>query len=241
MSSTYDNDAIEEEGKDNESVFFLDGDEKIEYDVSVYNKNYIEQNRLTHQKWFKITVAIVASLAAVSILTYLVLLSFLSPVSLNNKSSNDKSFSMPMFEAMGKPDPVKYGHVNIKVSKNTISASDGNSLALKNASLTSAQSDTCQIADPQSFCLVAQGEFKGEKIDVYYFKDIAGSLFFNSPSAFKQVEGVKGRIVALSDISFKGENRTVVATGEKNSSGFMILTPKNSSVDFVKDLASSLN
>ena len=39
MSSTYDNDAIEEEGKDNESVFFLDGDEKIEYDVSVYNKN----------------------------------------------------------------------------------------------------------------------------------------------------------------------------------------------------------
>lgn len=146
----------------------------------------------------------------------------------------------PLAAAMNNPTvpPSSKEIVSVKNS-DSIQTESKTAVTISGAVLTEPNTK-CEVIDSSNFCLAGYGDFKGDKIEVYYFKDIANSLFFYNPHSFSKVDSELDKTIGISDIDFAGEKRKVVVVGNQDASGVMISSPGNQSEEFANSIVSSL-
>lgn len=253
-------DDTEEEG------FFFDDDDNDGADF-VAPKNFkvkTDHNKVTNQKWFKTLIVSIVALIVAGIVGFLMLISVTPPESKQDTSPSGnpspseqvqkpssgpstsapqdvKADSSPLADAMGNPQKPKQGKKTVTLNgKDTLVPGSEKSLKITGASLTRPENG-CEVSSPTSFCLAGYGDISGIPVEVYYFKDIAHSMFFNNPKSFKVVEGgTSNNTVVITDISFAGNERKTIVIGRSDASGFMITSSQEQSEAFANKVVDSL-
>lgn len=135
---------------------------------------------------------------------------------------------LPLLSIVPNPVSVSDGPASLTASGSAFTTSSGISVNFTNGKVTP-PTTACSITDTTDFCFGGTVTLANRKSNVYFFKDIVHSRFFENAESFKKV-GVDGSTAAATmRIATTSSNpQPVLVVVLKDGSGVMIVSPAGS-------------
>lgn len=232
-----------------DSLFKSIENDEISYNSEDYSDVVEKERKKTRNK--RILISIVITLLII-IAGYM----FYSAVFSDNDSDTDKNpTTQTTDDYTGNPDYISNidqpllslwtdapkvestREMETKVKNNSISAKDNKITFNKKIKINEAV-NKCSVLQSTDFCLSATGEYNKKDINIFFMNDLVRSRLFENASDFQEINVKGSHSAGAVMIEMGGEEGSVLAIANKDSSGFMIAVPNDMTIDEIEDLAS---